>query len=131
MSFILISLIVVIFKIPLSFWRLVHGGFSFADFYFEALNCLPQLNLIRSTKLLSSNEPAFLPNACYQQYFYFANFVILLYSSHFGSWLNPQPNSTSFLSLSLNSPKICCAKSGLSIYKSIIIPKSVANLETE
>jgi len=29
----------------------------------EALNCLPVLNLIRSTKLHSSTETAFLPNA--------------------------------------------------------------------
>jgi hypothetical protein len=33
---------------------------------FEALNCLPALNLIRSTKLHLTTEPAFLPNACYQ-----------------------------------------------------------------
>ena len=31
---------------------------------FEALNCLPALNLIRRTKLHLSTEPAFLPNAC-------------------------------------------------------------------
>jgi len=31
---------------------------------FEALNCLPPLNLIRSTKFHLSTEPAFLPNAC-------------------------------------------------------------------
>ena len=31
---------------------------------FEALNCLPALKLIRSTKLHLSTEPAFLPNAC-------------------------------------------------------------------
>jgi hypothetical protein len=31
---------------------------------FEALNCLPALNFIRSTKLHLSTEPAFLPNAC-------------------------------------------------------------------
>jgi len=31
---------------------------------FEALNCLPALNFIRSTKLHLSSEPAFLPNAC-------------------------------------------------------------------
>jgi len=30
----------------------------------EALNFLPALNLIRSTKLHLSTEPAFLPNAC-------------------------------------------------------------------
>jgi len=31
---------------------------------FEALNYLPALNLIRSTKLHLTTEPAFLPNAC-------------------------------------------------------------------
>jgi hypothetical protein len=31
---------------------------------FEALNFLSALNLIRSTKLHLSTEPAFLPNAC-------------------------------------------------------------------
>ena len=31
---------------------------------FEAQNCLPALNLIGSTKLQLSTEPAFLPNAC-------------------------------------------------------------------
>jgi len=31
----------------------------------EAENCLPPLNLIRSTKLHLSTEPAFLPNSCY------------------------------------------------------------------
>jgi len=36
---------------------------------FEALNSLPALNLIRSTKLHLSTEPAFLPNACYAQCF--------------------------------------------------------------
>jgi hypothetical protein len=33
---------------------------------FEALNYLPVLNLIQSTKLHLSTEPAFLPNACYR-----------------------------------------------------------------
>jgi hypothetical protein len=37
---------------------------------FEALNCLPALNLIRSTKLHLSTEPAFLPNACYKPFFF-------------------------------------------------------------
>jgi hypothetical protein len=37
---------------------------------FEALNYLPALNLIRSTKLDLSTEPAFLPNACYGQLFH-------------------------------------------------------------
>jgi hypothetical protein len=36
---------------------------------FEALNCLPALNLIRSTKLHTRTETAFLPNACYSQWF--------------------------------------------------------------
>ena len=36
---------------------------------FEALNCLPALNLIRSTNLHLSTEPAFLPNACYMPFF--------------------------------------------------------------
>jgi len=31
----------------------------------EALNFLPALNLIRSTKLHLTTETAFLPNACY------------------------------------------------------------------
>ncbi|WP_255410945.1 hypothetical protein [Flavobacterium sp. 1] len=31
---------------------------------FEALNCLPALNLIRNTNLHLSTEPAFLPNVC-------------------------------------------------------------------
>jgi len=38
---------------------------------FEALTCLPALNLIRSTKLHLSTEPAFLPNACYMPLFSF------------------------------------------------------------
>jgi hypothetical protein len=38
---------------------------------FVALNCLPALHLIRSTKLYLSTEPAFLPNACYVLCFYF------------------------------------------------------------
>jgi len=37
---------------------------------FEALNCLPALNLMRSTTLHLSTEPAFLPNACYLPFFF-------------------------------------------------------------
>jgi hypothetical protein len=37
---------------------------------FEALNCLPALNLIQSTKFHLSTEPAFLPNACYSQFLF-------------------------------------------------------------
>jgi len=33
---------------------------------FEVQNFLPAQNLIRSTKLHLSTEPAFLPNACYR-----------------------------------------------------------------
>ena len=39
---------------------------------FEALNCLPALNLIRSTKLHLSTEPAFLPNACYVRFLFWS-----------------------------------------------------------
>lgn len=37
-------------------------------------NCQPAHNLIRSTKLHLSTEPAFLPNACYSQFFLSASF---------------------------------------------------------
>jgi hypothetical protein len=37
---------------------------------YEALNCLPALNLIRSTKLHLRPEPAFLPNACYKPFLF-------------------------------------------------------------
>jgi hypothetical protein len=57
------------FSRPISYNGLALG--EEADF--EALNCLPALNLIRSTKLHLSTEPAFLPNACYA-------FVVLLSS---------------------------------------------------
>jgi len=44
----------------------VHNGLALGEEAdFEAENCLPPLNLIRSTKLHLSTEPAFLPNACY------------------------------------------------------------------
>ena len=42
-----------------------HNGLALGEEAdFEALNCLPALNLIRRTKLHLSTEPAFLPNAC-------------------------------------------------------------------
>jgi len=41
---------------------------------FEALNFLPANNLIRSTKLHLSTEPAFLPNACYKPFYYLNRF---------------------------------------------------------
>jgi len=44
---------------------------------FEALNCLPPQNLIRSTKLHLTTEPAFLPNACYGQVFFYCLHFIL------------------------------------------------------
>ena len=49
---------------------------------FEALNFPPALNLIRSTKLHLSTEPAFLPNACYVPLFSFG-FIILNTSYNF------------------------------------------------
>ena len=47
---------------------------------FEALNCLPAQNLIRSTKLHLSTEPAFLPNACYRQILFLAPFVPIVFT---------------------------------------------------
>jgi hypothetical protein len=52
---------------------------------FEAQNCLPALNLIRSTKLYLSTEPAFLPSAC-------CAFVVFLGKSQFSKYLIPQIN---------------------------------------
>jgi hypothetical protein len=49
-----------------SSFRLAPNGLALGEEAdFEALNCLPALNLIRSTKLQLTTEPAFLPNACY------------------------------------------------------------------
>ena len=48
------------------FCKISHNGLALGEEAdFEALNCLPAQNLIRSTKLHLSTEPAFLPNACY------------------------------------------------------------------
>jgi hypothetical protein len=44
---------------------------------FEVLNCLLALNLIRSTKLDLTTEPAFLPNACYAFALLFLSSVLL------------------------------------------------------
>jgi len=44
---------------------------------FDNINCLSALNLIRSTKLHLSNEPAFLPSACYGQVFFYCLHFIL------------------------------------------------------
>jgi hypothetical protein len=49
---------------------------------FEAQNCPPALNLIRSTKLHLSTQPAFLPNACYMPLF-LSFFVTYFVSSFF------------------------------------------------
>jgi len=50
---------------------LAHNGLALGEETdFEALNCLPALNLIRRTKLNLSTEPAFLPNACYGSFFF-------------------------------------------------------------
>src|SRR5690606_14769901 len=52
------------------FFLIMHNGLTLcSEADFEALNCLPAQNLIRSTKLHLSTEPAFLPNACYLLYF--------------------------------------------------------------
>ncbi|MDI9312905.1 MAG: hypothetical protein QM535_22030, partial [Limnohabitans sp.] len=57
-----------VFTLPVTMTANVLALGEEADF--EALNCLPALNLIRSTKLHLSTEPAFLPNACYLLAFY-------------------------------------------------------------
>jgi len=45
--------------------KMPHNGLALGEEAdFEAQNCLPPQNLIRSTKLHLSTEPAFLPNAC-------------------------------------------------------------------
>jgi hypothetical protein len=44
---------------------------------FEALNCLTAMNLIQSTKLHLTTEPAFLPNACYKLPFFFLSSQLL------------------------------------------------------
>jgi hypothetical protein len=50
----------------LFFFKMRYNGLALGEEAdFEALNCLPAMNLIRSTKLQLSTEPAFLPNACY------------------------------------------------------------------
>jgi len=55
----------------LSSFRFAHNVLALGEEAdFEALNCLPALNLNRSTKLYLSTEPAFLPNACYSQWFF-------------------------------------------------------------
>jgi len=47
------------------FFKLAGNGLALGEEAdFEALNCLPPVNLIRSTKLHLSTETAFLPNAC-------------------------------------------------------------------
>jgi len=48
-----------------SFFKLTHNGLALGEEAdLEALNFLSAPNLIRSTKLHLSTEPAFLPNAC-------------------------------------------------------------------
>jgi hypothetical protein len=50
---------------------IAHNGLALGEEAdFEALNCLSALNLIQSTKLHLSTEPAFLPNACWWLLFY-------------------------------------------------------------
>ena len=49
--------------------RVTHNGLAVGEEAdFEALNCLPALNLIRRTNLHLCTEPAFLPNACYMPF---------------------------------------------------------------
>jgi len=51
--------------VVVSVFTLAYNGWALGEEAdFEALNCLQALNLIRSTKLHLSTEPAFLPNAC-------------------------------------------------------------------
>jgi hypothetical protein len=58
-----------------------HNGLALGEEAdFEALNCLPALNLIRSTKLHLSTEPAFLPNACYAFALLLLIFIYFKYS---------------------------------------------------
>ena len=53
---------------------------------FEAQNCLPPLNLIRSTNAHLTTEPAFLPNACYSQWF--LSFFVCRYVFFFAVFFN-------------------------------------------
>jgi len=60
--------VMIFFSLALMYLRtveLAHNGLRLGEEAdFEALNCLPPVNLIRSTKLHLSTETAFLPNAC-------------------------------------------------------------------
>ena len=52
------------------FIKLATNGLALGEeAYFEGLNYLPVLTLIRSIKLHLSTEPAFLPSACYKPFF--------------------------------------------------------------
>jgi len=58
-------------KLVLSVFNLAPNGLALGEEAdFEAQNCLPALNLIRSKKLHLSTQPAFLPNACYRAFFF-------------------------------------------------------------
>jgi hypothetical protein len=50
---------------------------------FEALNCLPSLNLIRSTKLDLTTEPPILGRCCYMLPFYFPQLSKISIYEHF------------------------------------------------
>jgi len=54
----------------LSSIQVTHGFQLGEEADLEAVNFLSALNLIQSTKLHLSTEPAFLPNACYSQWFF-------------------------------------------------------------
>jgi len=45
---------------------------------FDAQNCHPALNLIRSTKLHLSTKPTFLPSCC-QMFYFFNLFFLIIY----------------------------------------------------
>jgi hypothetical protein len=59
------NIILIVFNFRYCRFSMAHNVLALGEEAdFEALNCLPALNLIRSTKLHLSTEPAFLPNAC-------------------------------------------------------------------
>ena len=67
--------------VALSSFRLAYNVLQLQEVGdFEAQNCLPPLNLIRSTKLHLSTEPAFLPNACYMLPFFLSFLLATIFS---------------------------------------------------
>ncbi len=79
---------------------------------FEVLNCLPALNLIRSIKLPSSTEPAFLPNACYA-------FALLVRIFDLGlNYSSPFFFRSSFHSFSASTKGLCQSQSSCNVLMS-------------